>query len=144
MRGMGMATALLTLPLWAAGAEIRLPAQPLEVALQQLADQSGIQIVYFSKLAEGHEAPALEGDYPPDTALALLLKGTELTFSHLNPMTVEVRAVSPLRRTSAQVNEAPPTPTPPPPAEAAEPDHGRGTVEEVIVTARRVRENQQD
>jgi outer membrane receptor protein involved in Fe transport len=156
VQGVGLATVLLGVPLLAAAAEvsgarpIRLPAQPLDQALQQLADQSGIQIVYFSKLAEGHEAPALEGSFPPDAALALLLKGTELTFSHLNPMTVEVRAESPLRRTSAQVVEPAPPPVAPvqPPASVpvpmAEPERGHGTVEEVIVTARRVRENQQD
>ena len=156
-RGVALAIVVLGVPMLAAAAEvsgarpIRLPAQPLDQALQQLADQSGIQIVYFSKLAEGHEAPALDGNFPPDAALALLLKGTELTFSHLNPMTVEVRAVSPLRRTSAQVGEpVPPAPAPAPVAapmrEVAEPEHEHehGTVEEVIVTARRVRENQQD
>ncbi|HEY2402596.1 MAG TPA: secretin and TonB N-terminal domain-containing protein, partial [Steroidobacteraceae bacterium] len=150
-RGVGLAVVVLGVPLLAAAGEvsgarpIRLPAQPLDQALQQLADQSGIQIVYFSKLAEGHEAPALDGNFPPDAALALLLKGTELTFSHLNPMTVEVRAVSPLRRTSAQVGEpVPPAPAPAPKREVAEPEREHGTVEEVIVTARRVRENQQD
>src|SRR4051794_18287072 len=103
VKGLGAALVLLGLPVIAAAQPpvarlIRLPAEPLDLALQQLADQSGNQIVYFSKLAEGHEAPALDGKYPPEAALALLLKGTELTFSHLNAVTIEVRAMSPLRK----------------------------------------------
>ena len=144
------AVLLLGVPLPAPAGEsqdlrpLRIAPQPLELALQQLADQSGIQIIFFSKLAEGHEAPALEGEFSPQTALNLLLEGTDLTFLQLNPMTIEVHATSPLRRTSNRSADVAPPPVDPVPANPAASGTEHGTLEEVIVTARRVRENQQD
>jgi iron complex outermembrane recepter protein len=179
VRAVSMAVVLaLATPLWASAAEppdahyaVKIAAQPLGAALQELANQSGIQIIFFSKLAEGHEAPALNGQFTPQSALGILLRGTDLTFRQLNEKTIEVVPGTTFRKTSraahgsssppaalalsdvgaavqetrwpvrlarAQAQERPGGP----PAAASEPAHG--TVEEVIVTARRVRENQQD
>ena len=153
---------------------VKIAPQPLAAALQQLADQSGMQIIFFSRLAQGHQAPALNGVYSPEIALGILLKGTDLTFRQLNEKTIEVRPATTLRRTSGW------TPNIPAPqidslvtrpavtasawlrfagllrlAQAegqassgasgeAEAERAHATVAEVIVTARKVSENQQD
>src|SRR5262249_20879569 len=154
--------------------QVKIQAQPLGAALQELASQSGIQIIFFSKLTEGRDAPALNGKYTPEAALDLLLRGTDLTFRQLNDKTIEVRPGATVHSTSnAKGDDATPqshasllasrdpTPMPAyhapirlaqaetgaarPAAESAgvQPERG-GTVQEIIVTARKVRENQQD
>jgi hypothetical protein len=77
---------------FANAAEIRMPPQALSASLQELAKQSGIQIVFFSKLVEGHNAPALNGTFTPEAAVAALLKGTDLTYHRLNDRTIEIAA----------------------------------------------------
>lgn len=64
--------------------------QPLESALQQFASQSGVQIVFFSRITEGLRAPEVRGRYTLASGLSQLLAGTKLTFRVLNPRTVEV------------------------------------------------------
>jgi iron complex outermembrane receptor protein len=156
------------------GHAMKIPPQPLGTALQELAKQSGIQIIFFSELTEGHDAPALNGHFTPESALRILLRGTDLTFLQLNEKTIQVvpgarfhktvneSAASlpppgslpfsdtgnaptigeptwPLRLAQAQTQEALRVS-----AEAPVPEQAHGTIEEVIVTARKVRENQQD
>src|SRR5690348_6053156 len=60
----------------AARYELKIQPQPLGAALQEFAKQSGIQIIFFSKLTDGHDAPALSGKYTYETALNALLQGT--------------------------------------------------------------------
>jgi iron complex outermembrane receptor protein len=153
---------------------VQIPSQPLGTALQELAAQSGIQIIFFSKLTEGRDAPALNGQFTPESALDTLLRGTDLTFHQLNAKTIEVRSDAafrgaatastnnpsraglPLSETSGAA-AGPSQPRPPlrlaqaqsqqtavAAAEAPAAEAARGTIEEVIVTARKVRENQQD
>src|SRR5262249_3655468 len=154
--------------------QVKIQAQPLGAALQELASQSGIQIIFFSKLTEGRDAPALNGKFTPEAALDLLLRGTDLTFRQLNDKTIEVRPGATVHSTSNTTDEtaasrahasllASRDPTPPPtyraPVRLAQAESGsparpaaevstaqgeRGTVQEIIVTARKVRENQQD
>jgi iron complex outermembrane recepter protein len=70
---------------------LNIDAQPLNQALQELAKQSGIQIVCFSRVVNGRRAPALEGQFTTEAALNRLLSGTDLTFQPLNEKTIEVR-----------------------------------------------------
>jgi len=141
---------------------VKISAQPLAAALQQLADQSGIQIIFFSKVAEGHDAPALNGVYSTDAALGILLRGTNLTFLQLNDKTIEVSEPPPLHKTSnrkpepigllrlaqagqaGQATQAEPRGAATVASQPSEVEREHGTIEEVIVTARKVRENQQD
>ncbi len=99
-------------PLLANAADIEIPAQPLGTALQELAKQSGIQIVVFSKFVEGRSAPELQGTFTPEAALDTLLNGTDLTYRVLNDRAIEVTA-KPVAATSA-------TAKPTRPAEAIE------------------------
>jgi iron complex outermembrane receptor protein len=158
--------------------QVKIRPQPLSTALQDLARQSGIQIIFFSKLAEGHETPGLSGKYTPAAALNLLLKGTDLTFDRINNNTIEVQPGATSHKAAADHDPVPERTTesngggdaaaisregapfsgrPLRLAQAgtgggtaaAEPqsppvEFDRGTIQEVIVTARKVRENQQD
>jgi outer-membrane receptor for ferric coprogen and ferric-rhodotorulic acid len=68
---------------------------PLEKALQELARQTGMQIIFFSKITNGRGAPELSGEYTLAAALARLLEGSDLTFRPLNEHTVEVLQAPP-------------------------------------------------
>ncbi|HEX5776943.1 MAG TPA: TonB-dependent receptor, partial [Caulobacteraceae bacterium] len=57
-----------------------IPAQDLGVSLNQFARQSDYLIVFSTEAASGRPAPALQGDLPPERALAMLLDGSGLTF----------------------------------------------------------------
>jgi iron complex outermembrane receptor protein len=71
--------------------ELKLERQPLDTALQEFARQSGVQIIFFSQLTDGLEAPALQGQFTADAALERLLRGSRLTFRALNTRTIEIR-----------------------------------------------------
>jgi outer membrane receptor for ferric coprogen and ferric-rhodotorulic acid len=70
-------------------------AQPLGAALQEFAKQSGVQIIFFSQVTEGIQAPALNGPYTIAEALQMLLSGSHLTFRVINPKTIEIRSSTP-------------------------------------------------
>ena len=53
--------------------DFKIDSQPLGTALQALAKQSGVQIIFFSQITEGLRAPALEGPFTVGAALELLL-----------------------------------------------------------------------
>jgi len=79
--GAAVAT-ILAMPLVANAADppaavyrVKIAAQPLDTALQEFASQSGIQIIFFSKLTEGHEAPALSGTFSSEAALGYAVAG---------------------------------------------------------------------
>lgn len=78
--------------------------QPLDGALQQLARQCDVQMIFFSRVTEGLSAPAIEGDYTLDAAMQRLLAGSGLTFRVINPQTVEVR---PLQARAAERRRTP-------------------------------------
>ena len=63
----------------------------LDEALQELARQTGVQLLFVSQIAAGHRAPRLSGEYTLDGAMTRLLEGSNLTFRQVNEHTVEVR-----------------------------------------------------
>jgi len=71
----------------------KIDSQPLGAALQALAGQSGVQIIFFSQLTEGLRAPPLEGQFTLNAALELLLAHSRLTFRVINPKTIEILAL---------------------------------------------------
>jgi outer membrane receptor protein involved in Fe transport len=75
----------------AAEYELKIERQPLGQALQEFAKQSGVQIIFFSSVADGRQAPALNGRYTAAAALGRLLTGSDLTFRELNSKTIEVQ-----------------------------------------------------
>ena len=68
----------------------KIDSQPLGTALQEFAKQSGVQIIFFSQVTEGLQAPALNGSYTISGGLALLLSGSHLFFRVINPKTIEI------------------------------------------------------
>jgi TonB-dependent siderophore receptor len=63
--------------------------------LQELARQTGIDLVFFSQITAGRSAPELSGEYTLAAALTLLLKGSDLAFRQVNEHTFEVRQAPP-------------------------------------------------
>ena len=68
---------------------------PLDEALQELARQTGLQILFFSKITTGRSAPELSGEYTLAAAMTRLLEGSGLTYRQVNEHTVEVRQARP-------------------------------------------------
>jgi hypothetical protein len=68
----------------------KIDSQPLATALQQFAEQSGVQIIFFSQVTEGLQAPALHGTYTLSGALEMLLLGSHLSFRVINSKTIEI------------------------------------------------------
>jgi len=67
-------------------------SQPLGLALQELARQSSVQIIFFSQVTEGLQAPSLKGRYTLTAALELLLARSRLAYRVINPKTIEIRS----------------------------------------------------
>jgi hypothetical protein len=70
---------------------LKIDSEALATALQEFARQCDVQIIFFSRVAEGLRAPALDGRYTISAALWALLEGSGLTFHVINPKTVEIR-----------------------------------------------------
>ncbi|MBS0422262.1 MAG: TonB-dependent siderophore receptor [Proteobacteria bacterium] len=70
---------------------VSIDRQPLDGALQELAHQCDIQVVFFSRVTEGLSAPAIHGNYTLAAAMDQLLAGSGLTSRVLNSQMVEVR-----------------------------------------------------
>ena len=70
--------------------QFKIDSQPLGIALQQFAKQSGVQIIFFSQVTEGLQAPALNGSYTISGALEMLLSGSRLIFRVINRKTIEI------------------------------------------------------
>ena len=84
MLGMGTMTVVAQSAAPAASHELNIAAQPLSSALRALAEQTGIQVVFFTEVTEGRQAPALTGRYNLQEAISRLLEGTELDYRFLD------------------------------------------------------------
>ncbi|MFC4314477.1 TonB-dependent siderophore receptor [Steroidobacter flavus] len=107
----------------AGSVDFSIERQPLAGALQQLARQADVQVIFFSRVTEGLNAPALAGNYTLEAAMERLLAGSGLTFRIINPQTVEVRPM----QTRAAAKPRPISKPKEQPAEATAP------LEEVVV-----------
>lgn len=91
-------------------------AGPLGAALNALAAQGHVQILYAPALVAGKTSPALAGTYPMAEALQRLLKGSGLRAEAVNAETWVVRAVpppaAPAKPAAPQARPAPPSPPP--------------------------------
>src|SRR5215469_5152365 len=98
---------------------VDIPAQPLADALATFARETGLQLVYVSGLAGKLKSRSAGAGLKVDAALTRLLQGSGLRFEYLTPDTVRIFV--------------------PPPPRASE-----DAIGEVIVTANRREQNQQD
>jgi len=81
--------------------EVVIPAQPLAGALQSLAEQIDVQIVFFSGATEGLTARPLSGSFTRSQALNAILAGTGLRYVFLNEDSVAIQSVPELERQTA-------------------------------------------
>lgn len=71
-----------------------IPPQPLNKALEQFADKSGLQIIYVAELARGKNTTGAKPNLSATETLDQLLASTGLQYEFLNADTVTVRAVA--------------------------------------------------
>lgn len=70
--------------------DLDIESQPLAAALKEFAEQSGLQVVYYSKLADGEESSEVSGAMTADQAMMQLLASTDLTFDTMGDDTVVI------------------------------------------------------
>lgn len=75
--------------------QTNIPEQELGPALQSLAQERGLQLVYVSEEVDSRWTAGVVGTLTPDEALATLLSGTGLTFKYLDDRTVTIVPVPP-------------------------------------------------
>lgn len=74
---------------------IDIPAGNLASALNLLATQSGLQMVFDASVAKGQKSPAIAGLMSPKQALERLLSGTGIRYRFISANTVKVDLLSP-------------------------------------------------
>lgn len=79
-----------------------IPAQPLRSALEAYGSVTGYQIIYDSRLAEGRRSTAVVGLFAPDTALRMMLVGTDLAMRFSGPGDVTILSLAQLRAETAR------------------------------------------
>lgn len=93
---LALTLAMLAQPAFAAPDRSRkqmdIPAQTLSSALERLARECGLQIVYPSEKTNALQTAGARGDLTPDDALAKLLDGTGLSYRYLDDETVTIVA----------------------------------------------------
>ncbi len=73
-------------------ASFNIESQPLGDALNAFAQQSGLQVVFYSAIGEGLVAPRLSGEFSPQAALDQLLANTSLSYEFADARSVIIRA----------------------------------------------------
>nr|WP_295110734.1 TonB-dependent receptor [uncultured Caulobacter sp.] len=61
---------------------VQMPTQPMDRAIEQLAKQSGVDILFTADSVKGLQAPGLSGEYDAETALRRLVQGSPLVVTH--------------------------------------------------------------
>jgi iron complex outermembrane recepter protein len=72
--------------------ELEIAPQPLAQALKAFAEQSGLQVVYYSELAEGEESPAVTGTMTAGQAMDRILTDTGLTYEVVDDDTLVIES----------------------------------------------------
>ena len=65
--------------------------QPLPSAFLTFAEQSGLEVLFDARIAQGKESPGVQGTYTPEEALRRLLAGTGLTYRFTGADTVTLQ-----------------------------------------------------
>lgn len=84
MLGIGSSVTVAQTAVPSASHELSIASQPLSSALRALAEQTGIQVVFFTEVTEGRQAPALTGRYSLQDAIGRLLEGSGLDYRFLD------------------------------------------------------------
>ncbi|MCW5462976.1 STN domain-containing protein, partial [Pseudomonas aeruginosa] len=86
--------------------DMDLPAAPLGQAINALAQQSSVQILFAGDLGAGRQAPALKGRYTPEEALRQLLRDSGLQAQTRDEHTFIVVPAGEARKAAAPVPQA--------------------------------------
>ena len=86
---------LLPVMAWAEPVPFDIPAQSLGSALNQLAEQSGLQVIYNGELVQGLSSPAVRGNQEPEAALQRLLQGSGLIWHSTGQGSVMLEKAAP-------------------------------------------------
>ena len=73
---------------------VNIPAEDLGAALNQLAEQSGFQVIYVTEDVSGVRTKGAKGELTPVQALNAVLNGTGFTFRYVDERTVTIVAAS--------------------------------------------------
>lgn len=85
--------------------DVDLPAAPLDQAINALAHQSSVQIIFAGDLGAGREAPALKGRFTPEEALNRLLKDSGLHVQAKDEHTFVIVPSTTAQDTSAPISQ---------------------------------------
>jgi outer membrane receptor protein involved in Fe transport len=126
--------------------DLSIDPQPLKGALTAFAQQSGLQLVFYTDVTTGYRAPAIKGKLTREAALKKLLEGTELTFRQINSNTVEVSSLNAQKPTGAisPTNAFRLAQADAPALETAQPASEGPLLDEIVVTAQKRLERLQD
>jgi iron complex outermembrane receptor protein len=69
---------------------LHIESQPLDVALQEFARKTGMQVLFFSDLTNGLRSAPLDGKYTLDGAMTRLLSDSGLTYRLINSKTIQI------------------------------------------------------
>lgn len=105
------ATAIAQDPKVSGAYNLAIPAEPLADALNDLAQQSGLQILVASELVARLRSPPLKGLMTAEEAMRRLLVNTGLHFEFVNPHTINVIGVTGKTRGTKEADAGPPDPT---------------------------------
>ena len=146
-------------PAWSASgltsvARFAIPAGALPGALHMFTEQSGIQVTSPSDLVDMKQSAGVSGELPAAQALTQLLMGTQLEFDAIDSRTVSIHRVghaaatgggnvSYMRTASTAPVGATVTDATPVAGATGIAETSEGTLEEVVVTARRREERAQ-
>lgn len=122
--------------------QFELPAGSMRTALQQFAEQSGLQIAYFTHVADGRSAPAVSGRLTAEQALGALLQASDLTFERVDGKTIAIHALPSGAHPQQGAPAATPVPAPAsttPAREAADDDGAVSQLGSVVVTGSHIR-----
>ena len=132
--------------------EYSIDQQPVADALRDFSEQSGIHVVYVSKIAEAVVARGVNGVHSADEALSILLGGTDLEFEVIDDGTITIRRatspreqslIGPRPKKGVQLVQAGGARSGGGEAVVIEED-AEGLLEEIIVTSRKRAERLQD
>ena len=129
---------MLSATAWADRVEVNIAAGMAPRALEQLSQQTQLQILFSSDVVATHATRAVQGHFEPSEALERMLAGSGLVFDFVNNRTVVVDVPHTNSAKSADSS-------PPPPAAASAlafggdfGPPGRNDLEQVIITGSRI------
>ncbi len=105
--GIILLTALSGISSTVSAEPIAIPAGSLVTALNRLAENSDLQLVYDTAMTAGKKSPGIQGDFTPNQALGKLLQGTGLTHSVSGDGTIMI-AAAPKTETAVPAEQSPP------------------------------------